>query len=326
MIVVTGAAGFIGSNVVASLNQRGVEDIIVCDRLGSDGRWRNLRDRAVAAFVAPEALFERLHGRGDIEQVIHLGAIASTLETDADRMMAENYHFSLRLIDWCTEAAVPIVYASSAATYGDGAQGFDDDPALAALRRLRPLNLYAWSKHQLDLLVARRRETGAPLPPRCIGVKFFNVFGPNEYHKGTMASLVTQIYPRVRAGETVSLFASHRPDIPDGGQRRDFVPVAYAVDILLWLMAGPVCQGLFNVGTGHARSFADLAQAVFAAEDRLAAIAYHPMPEGLREVYQYVTEASTERLRAAGWSGQAPVLEDSVHDYVASYLRPLRYR
>ncbi|MFE1602189.1 ADP-glyceromanno-heptose 6-epimerase [Methylobacterium sp. ID0610] len=326
MIVVTGAAGFIGSNVVASLNERGVEDILVCDRLGSDGRWRNLRDRAVAAFVTPEALFERLRGRGDVEHVIHLGAISSTLETDADRVMAENYHFSLRLIDWCTEAAVPIVYASSAATYGDGAQGFDDDPALAALRRLRPLNLYAWSKHHLDLAVARRRETGASLPPRCIGLKFFNVFGPNEYHKGAMASLVTQIHPRVRAGETVTLFASHRPDVPDGGQRRDFVPVAYAVEILLWLMAGPVHQGLFNVGTGRARSFADLARAVFAAEDRPEAIAYQAMPETLREVYQYATEASTGRLRAAGWTGQAPALEDSVRDYVASYLRPLRYR
>ncbi|MCF4129623.1 ADP-glyceromanno-heptose 6-epimerase [Methylobacterium sp. SyP6R] len=326
MIVVTGAAGFIGSNVVASLNERGIEDVLVCDRLGSDGRWRNLRDRAVAAFVAPEELFERLRGRRDIEQVIHLGAVASTLETDADRVMAENYHFSLRLIDWCTEAAVPIVYASSAATYGDGAQGFDDDPALAALRRLRPLNLYAWSKHQLDLAMARRRETGAPLPPRCIGLKFFNVFGPNEYHKGAMASLVTQVHPQVRAGETISLFASHRPTIPDGGQRRDFVPVAYAVDVLLWLMEGPVRQGLFNVGTGRARSFADLARAVFAAEGKREAIAYRPMPEALRDVYQYVTEASTGRLRAAGWSGQAPTLEDSVSDYVASYLRPLRYR
>ena len=326
MIVVTGAAGFIGSNVVATLNERGIEDILVCDRLGSDGRWRNLRDRAVAAFAAPEDLFEQLRGRGDVEQVIHLGAVSSTLETDADRMMAENYHFSLRLIDWCTAAAVPIVYASSAATYGDGAQGFDDDPGLAALRRLRPLNLYAWSKHQLDLAVAHRRETGVPLPPRCIGLKFFNVFGPNEYHKGAMASLVTQMHPRVRAGETVTLFASHRPDIPDGGQRRDFVPVAYAAEILLWLMDGPVRQGLFNVGTGRARSFADLARAVFAAEGRPEVIAYRPMPETLREAYQSLTEASTERLRAAGWQGQAPALEESVRDYVVSYLRPHRYR
>jgi ADP-L-glycero-D-manno-heptose 6-epimerase len=326
MIVVTGAAGFIGSNVVASLNARGVEDILVCDRLGSDGRWRNLRDRAVAGFAAPEDLFERLRGRGDVEQVIHLGAVSSTLETDADLVMRENYAFSLRLIDWCTAAAVPIVYASSAATYGDGAQGFDDDPALAALRCLRPLNLYAWSKHQLDLVVARRREAGDPLPPRCIGLKFFNVFGPNEYHKGAMASLVTQMHPRVRAGETVALFASHRPDLPDGGQRRDFVPVSYAVDVLLWLMDGPVRQGLFNVGTGRARSFADLARAVFAAEGRPEAIAYRPMPEALRETYQYVTEARTGRLRAAGWTGRAPDLEDSVRDYVADYLRPLRYR
>lgn len=320
MIVVTGAAGFIGSNIVAALNERGVDDILVCDRLGSDGRWQNLRKRMFTDFVQPEELLTRLSARPDISAVIHMGAISATTAVDGDEVIRENYTFTLRLIDWCTERRVPIVYASSAATYGGGEGGFDDDWSLAALRRLRPLNLYGWSKHQTDLAIVERFETGKPVPPKCVGLKFFNVFGQNEYHKGGMQSVVAKITPAVRSGETVTLFKSHRAGIPDGGQKRDFIYVDDVVNVVLWFLDGPVERGIFNVGTGTARSFSDLARATFSAVQRAPDITYMPMPEALQGRYQYFTQACTERLRAAGCDITFATLEDGVARYVQDYL------
>lgn len=320
MIVVTGAAGFIGSNIVAALNDRGTDDILVCDRLGSDGRWQNLRKRMFTDFAQPEDLLARLDGRRDVAAILHMGAISSTTATDGDEVMRENYSFTLALVDWCTTNGVPIVYASSAATYGDGEDGFDDDWSLAALRTLRPLNLYGWSKHQTDLAVVQRWETGRPVPPKCIGLKFFNVFGQNEYHKGDMQSVVCKMTPVARAGEAVTLFKSHRTGIPDGGQKRDFIDVDDVVKVVLWCLHSPVERGIFNVGTGTARSFADLARATFAAVQRAPDITYVPMPEALRGRYQYFTEARTERLRAAGYDEPFATLEDGVARYVRDYL------
>jgi ADP-L-glycero-D-manno-heptose 6-epimerase len=320
MIVVTGAAGFIGSNVVAALNERGVDDILVCDRLGSDGRWQNLGKRMFTGFAQPEELIARMEKSGAVSAVIHLGAISSTTVTDGDEVMRDNFGMTLALLDWCTAQGVPLLYASSAATYGDGEHGFEDDWSLAALKSLRPLNLYGWSKHQIDLLVAHRHETGKRMPPKCIGMKFFNVFGPNEYHKGEMKSVVAKMTPVVRAGETVSLFKSHRAGIPDGGQKRDFIYVEDVVTVLLWLLDGPVERGIFNLGTGTARSFADLAHATFSALQRAPKIEYVPMPENLRGRYQYFTQASTERLRAAGCEVPFTSLEESVERYVRGFL------
>lgn len=320
MIVVTGAAGFIGSNIVAELNDRGVDDILVCDRLGSDGRWQNLRKRMFTEFAQPEELLTRLAARQDVSAIIHMGAISTTTATDGDEVMRNNYTFTLRLIDWCTERQVPIVYASSAATYGDGEDGFDDDWSLAALRRLRPLNLYGWSKHQTDLATIERHEAGKPLPPKCVGLKFFNVFGQNEYHKGDMQSVVAKMTPAARLGETVRLFKSHRPGIPDGGQRRDFIYVDDVVKVVLWILYGPVQRGIFNVGTGLARSFADLAAATFSAVQRAPKITYMPMPEALRGRYQYFTQARTDRLRAAGCDIAFATLEEGIATYVQDYL------
>lgn len=320
MIVVTGAAGFIGSNVVAALNDRGRNDLLICDRLGSEGKWQNLGKRIFSAFVAPEELLSELDRRDDVEAVIHMGAISATTVIDGDAVVRDNLSFTLNLVDWCTRASVPIIYASSAATYGDGSRSFDDAGSLQALRELRPLNLYGWSKHQTDLAIAARVEAGKPMPPKCIGLKFFNVFGQNEYHKGDMQSVVTKIIPIVKAGERVSLFASDRPDIPDGGQMRDFVYVDDVVQVILWLLDHGVPYGLFNVGTGVARSFADLAKATFRALGQEPRIDYKPMPASLAGRYQYFTQASVDKLRESGCAINYLSLEDSVSHYVETYM------
>jgi ADP-L-glycero-D-manno-heptose 6-epimerase len=319
MIIITGGAGFIGSNLVAALEARGERDLVVCDRLGRDEKWRNLGKRELAAIVPPEGLFDFLdaHAR-DIQAVFHLGAISSTTEPDADLIIATNFTLSLRLWDWCTTTETRLLYASSAATYGDGGAGFDDDGSPAALARLKPLNTYGWSKHLFDRRVARLVERARP--PQWAGLKFFNVYGPNEYHKGGMKSVVAQIFPRARAGEPARLFRSHRADVPDGGQKRDFVAVGDCVDMMLWLHDHPAVSGLFNLGSGTARSFHDLACAVYRALGSEPLIEYVDTPLEIRDKYQYFTEARMERLRAAGYARPATPLEDGVRDYVQTYL------
>ncbi len=233
MLLVTGGAGFIGSNVVASLNVAGRADVVVNDRLGCDEKWRNLAKRELADFIPPEDLLPWLAGR-TLDAVIHLGAISDTTARDGDRVVDTNFRLSLQLLDWCTQTQTPFIYASSAATYGDGSDGFDDDESLPALRRLRPLNLYGWSKHLFDLAVVSRARRGEPMPPQWVGLKFFNVFGPNEYHKGEMMSLIAKRFQDARDGQTVRLFKSHRQGIADGDQRRDFIYVDDAVAVLCW--------------------------------------------------------------------------------------------
>src|SRR5579883_1331123 len=319
MLLVTGGAGFIGSNIVAALNEAGRTDIVVCDALGSTGKWHNLAKRQLADVVAPAELEGWLKGRR-LEALIHLGAISSTTATDGDEVIATNFKLSLRLLDWCTETATPLIYASSAATYGDGAEGFDDRQSLGALKRLRPMNLYGWSKHLFDMAVVARAERGETLPPQWAGLKFFNVFGPNEYHKGTMASVVARRFDDIKSGRTVQLFKSHRPGIADGDQQRDFIYVDDVVRVLLWLLATPSVSGLFNVGTGRARSFKDIMLAAFAALGKTPAIAYIDMPEEIRDSYQYFTESKVDRLYAAGYNGGFTPLEDAVAHYVKGYL------
>jgi ADP-L-glycero-D-manno-heptose 6-epimerase len=326
MLLVTGGAGFIGSNVVASLNEAGRTDVAVNDTLGCDDKWRNLAKRELADFIPPEDLPRWVDGR-KLDAVIHLGAISDTTARDGDRVMDANFRLSLRLLDWCTQTQTPIIYASSAATYGDGAEGFVDDEALPALRRLRPLNLYGWSKHLFDLAVLSRLQRGGPMPPQWVGLKFFNVFGPNEYHKGEMMSLVAKRFDAARAGRTVRLFKSHRPGVADGDQRRDFIYVEDAVAVLLWFLNSSRACGLFNVGTGEARSFRDLISAMFVALGRKPAIDYVEMPAEIREQYQYFTQGSVEKLRKAGYARAFTPLEDAVSRYVTGFLdRPDRYR
>jgi len=323
MILVTGGAGFIGSNLVAGLEERlgpGGPDLVVVDRLGSDDKWRNIAKRDLAAIVPPEDLFGFLDGHaGQVEVIFHLGAISSTTERDADLIVRENLALPLALWHWCARHDARLIYASSAATYGGGEHGFDDDSSPLALARLRPLNPYGWSKHQFDRRVVRL-SAGRLQPPQWAGLKFFNVYGPNEYHKGSMQSVVAHVTPKVLAGEPAVLFKSHHPGFEHGGQKRDFVHVQDCVDVMLWLYDTPSVSGLFNLGTGVARSFADLAHAVFAALDRAPDIRYVDMPEAIRDRYQYYTQARMERLRAAGYPGQFTSLEAGVRRYVQDYL------
>jgi ADP-L-glycero-D-manno-heptose 6-epimerase len=319
MIVVTGAAGFIGSNVVAALNDAGHTDLALCDWLGSDGKWQNLRKRMFREYLFPDQLIEFLRGGREIEAVIHLGANSSTTARDGDDMIRANFQFSLGVLDWCASRGVPLVYASSAATYGDGSNGFSDGVSLATLRNLRPLNLYGWTKHQFDLVVAERHEAKLALPPTCIGLKFFNVFGPNEYHKGDMRSVVAKNFEVAAAGGEVRLFKSHRNDFVDGGQKRDFVYVDDVVNVILWALTSGLKYGLFNVGTGQATSFRDLIEALYAAVGQQPKITYVPMPDMLRSKYQYFTEAPLASLRAAGYAKPFTPVGPAVARY-AGYL------
>jgi ADP-L-glycero-D-manno-heptose 6-epimerase len=326
MLLVTGGAGFIGSNVVADLSEAGHTDVVVNDTLGSDGKWRNLQKRQLADVVPPSDLSDWLKGR-KLDAVIHLGAISSTTATDGDAVMENNFRLSLRLLDWCTAMRTPFIYASSAATYGNGETGFVDEATLPALRCLRPMNLYGWSKHLFDLAVLDRAAKRQPLPPQWAGLKFFNVFGPNEYHKGDMMSVLCKVFDRARAGEPVRLFKSHRPGIADGDQRRDFIYVDDVTAVVRWLLATPSVSGLFNVGTGDARSFREMIEAMFAALGQPPNIEYIDMPVAIRDSYQYFTEASTANLRRAGYNADFTPLTAAVKRYVQDFLdRTDRYR
>jgi ADP-L-glycero-D-manno-heptose 6-epimerase len=319
---VTGGAGFIGSNVVARLARDPGLDVVVCDWLGAAaaGKWRNIVKHPIADFVPPEQMFEWLgRNAGDVELIVHMGAISSTTEPDADRIVQNNFVLSRDLWNWCAEHRRRLLYASSAATYGDGAGGFDDDNDLAALAALRPLNAYGWSKALFDLYAVREAARGHA-PPQWAGLKFFNVYGPNEDHKSSMMSVAAQIWPDVAAGRAVRLFKSYRAGVADGGQLRDFVYVRDVADVVEWLASRPGVSGVFNLGSGRARSFKEMAEAVFRAAGKAPLIEYIPMPEAIRDRYQYFTEARLDRLRRAGYEGQFTSLEDGIGDYVGGYL------
>jgi ADP-L-glycero-D-manno-heptose 6-epimerase len=323
MIVVTGGAGFIGSNLVAGLEARGAGEIAVVDRLGHEGKWRNIAKRELRALVPPEemfAFFDDAAMRDRIDTVFHLGAVSSTTEADADLIARTNIALPQRLWALAAERGWRLIYASSAATYGGGEAGFDDDGSIPGLAKLRPMNPYGWSKHAFDRFVAREVAGNAKRPRQWAGLKFFNVYGPNEYHKGLMRSVVHQIYPRIMEGLGAKLFKSYRPEFPDGGQKRDFIWVGDCVEVMLWLYDHPAVSGLFNCGTGQARSFEDLALAVFAAAGKPSKIAYTDMPDAIRPRYQYFTEARMERLRAAGYAKPFTALEEGVARYVRDYL------
>jgi ADP-L-glycero-D-manno-heptose 6-epimerase len=319
MLLVTGGAGFIGSNVVAALNEAGRTDIAVNDLFGTDSKWRNLGKRQLADVVPPADLFAWLEGR-KLDAVIHLGAISDTTAHDADLVLENNFRLSLKLLDWCTASRTPFIYASSAATYGDGEAGFRDDWSLPALKALKPMNLYGWSKHLFDLALVDRVSKKQKLPPQWAGLKFFNVFGPNEYHKGSMASVLCRVFDEAKAGRTVRLFKSHKPGVEDGDQRRDFIYVDDAVAIVRWLLDNPAVSGIFNAGTGKARSFRDMISALFRSLGHEPNIEYIGMPDAIRGQYQYFTQAEVENLRKAGFVAPFTELEDAVGLYARNYL------
>jgi ADP-L-glycero-D-manno-heptose 6-epimerase len=321
MIVVTGGAGFIGSNLLRGLERRGLHDLVVIDRLGLDDKWRNIAKRELAALVPPEETFAFLDAHAaEIDAIFHLGAISSTTEADADLIASSNFTLTLKLWDWCCWRGARFIYASSAATYGDGAQGFEDDGSINALAKLHPLNAYGWSKHATDRRIARLIAGDGPVPPQGLGLKFFNVYGPNEYHKGGQKSVIAHILPQIQQTGQAKLFKSYNPAYADGGQLRDFVWVGDIVEMMLWAYDHPHVSGLFNAGSGQARSFLDLAHAVFAAMNQKANVTFIDMPESLRAKYQYFTEARMDRLRAAGYDRPLTSLTEGVAAYVQEYL------
>jgi len=320
MLVVTGGAGFIGSVLAAALNEAGRSDLVIVDRFGHDEKWRNIAKRDFFEIVPVEALHSWLERfGGEVEAIFHLGAISATTFTDADEIIAKNLNYSIALWRWCAAAKRPLIYASSAATYGDGTAGFEDAGGIDAFKRLRPMNLYGWSKHAFDLWALRQAVAGAA-PPHWAGLKFFNVFGPNEYHKGDMMSLVAKNYRKVAAGETIRLFKSHRPDYRDGEQRRDFVYAKDCVAAMLWLWRQGRDSGIYNIGSGEARSFLDLINALGTACGRAPNIEFVDIPPEIRPNYQYFTEATLTRLRQAGYNAPFTPLEAAVTDLVTHHL------
>jgi ADP-L-glycero-D-manno-heptose 6-epimerase len=313
MIVVTGGAGFIGSAIVEALNKRGIKDILIVDRLGTSEKWHNLVTLQYMDFIHKDNFLELLESEAfgsSIDVIIHLGACSSTTEHDADYLIENNFHYTLSLGKWWYKhSRVRFIYASSAATYGNGENGYSDD--LQTINKLHPLNMYGYSKHLFDLYAHREGWL-----EKIVGLKFFNVFGPNEYHKGDMRSVICKAYPGIRDNGLMSLFKSYRSDYQDGGQLRDFIYVKDAVEMTLFFMDNQSIGGIYNIGTGKARSWNDLAKAIFAAAGKQPRIEYIPMPSNLQEKYQYFTEANLERLRAAGCKHECMSLEDAVKDYV----------
>jgi len=320
MLVITGGGGFIGSVLAWALNEAGRDDLVIVDRFGHDEKWRNIAKRDFFEIVPIAGMPAWLdHYGAEVEGVFHLGANASTTETDADLVIDTNLNASIAVWRWCSANQVPLIYASSAATYGDGAEGFDDEGGLAGLKRLRPMNLYGWSKHAFDLWALREAAKGHA-PPSWYGLKFFNVFGPNEYHKDEMMSLVAKNHAKIAAGETIRLFKSHREGIADGEQSRDFVYVKDCAAVMLWLGRQRPASGIYNLGTGTASSFRALMEATGAACGKAPKIEYVDTPPAIRPNYQYKTEARMDRLRGLGYNAPFTPLAEAVQDFVTNYL------
>jgi ADP-L-glycero-D-manno-heptose 6-epimerase len=321
MIIVTGGAGFIGSALIAALNKRQITDILVVDELGTDRKWKNLRNLSFTDYVEKDDFLEMvIEDKLDssVESVFHLGACSDTTETNASYLIKNNYEYSKLLAQWATADNIRFIYASSAATYGDGSAGFSDDQE--KIENLRPLNMYGYSKHLFDLW-ARRAE----LLEKIVGLKYFNVFGPNEYHKADMRSFCIKAFEQITSTGKVHLFKSYKPEYADGEQKRDFIYVKDAVDMTLFFYDNPQTSGLFNIGTGKARTWNDLVKAVFAALGKEPNIEYIEMPESIRNQYQYYTCADIINLCKAGYNKETTPLEDAIKDYVQNYLQENKY-
>jgi ADP-L-glycero-D-manno-heptose 6-epimerase len=313
LIIITGAAGFIGSALAWRLNQDGHNHLLLVDELGKSSKWRNLVPLAYHDYLDKADLTAAIaDGRLDaldVKAVLHMGACSSTTETDVAYLARNNFEYSKILAEWCLKRSIRFIYASSAATYGDGKQGYRDDHVL--LPALRPLNPYGYSKHMFDLWNLKRGHFD-----RLVGLKYFNVFGPNEYHKEDMRSLAVKAFEQIRDTGRVKLFKSHRPDYRDGQQLRDFLYVKDAVDMTLFFLDPSRPGGVYNVGTGQARSWMDLASALFNALGRETKVDFIPMPEAIRDKYQYHTKAELSKIRAAGYAAPIRSLEEGIGDFV----------
>ena len=317
MIVVTGGAGFIGSAFVWRLNQEGINDIVIVDSLGTDDKWKNLVNLRFADYIHKDNFLRLICDDQvpfDVSAIVHMGACSSTTERDADYLWNNNYLYTKTLAVWALQRGIRYIYASSAATYGDGTQGFSDGHS--KINELQPINMYGYSKQVFDLWALKNQVEN-----KIAGIKFFNVFGPNEYHKADMTSVIFKAFHQIKETGKVKLFKSYLPKYPDGGQMRDFVYIKDCIDVMWWLFNNPAANGIFNLGTGKARTWNDLIKAVFAAMGLKTNIEYIEMPESLRNQYQYFTEAKMSKLKKGGCPVKFSSLEDSVRDYVVNHLQ-----
>ena len=320
-ILVTGGGGFIGSNLVAALLERGTHHVVVCDIFGDSDKWRNLSKHIVFEIIHPDKMFDWIEfNRAHIDMIYHLGSLSSTVETDIDAVLQNNFTLTLKLWRWCNARGIRLVYASASATYGDGSHGFEDSSDVNYLRSLKPLSGYGWSKHIFDVHVAAAVTRNEVSIPQWAGLKFFNTFGPNEYHKGDQRSVISKIAPAALQGASVKLFKSYNAAYADGEQKRDVIYVKDCVRVMLWFLDNPHVSGLYNVGTGKASTYNEMAAAIFAAIGRKPNVNYIDMPEELVKKYQYYTEANMKKLRVAGYKADLTSLADGVRDYVQNYL------
>ena len=315
MHIVTGGAGFIGSAFVWKLNELGIDDILIVDNLGTTQKWKNLVNLKYYDYIHKDDFINKLHPNrfSKIESIIHMGACSSTTELDADYLMDNNFHYTKSLAKFCLANNIRFIYASSAATYGDGSLGFSDDHNI--IPKLKPLNMYGYSKQLFDLWALKKE-----ILDRVVGIKFFNVYGPNEYHKGDMKSVVCKAYYQIKETGKLKLFKSYKPEYKDGEQKRDFVYIKDCVDAMAWFLERRDVNGIFNLGTGMARTWNDLAKATFSAMGLETNIEYIDMPEAIRDKYQYFTQADMKKLQDAGYKQEFTSLEDAVKDYIQNYL------
>ncbi len=321
MIIVTGGAGFIGSAIVAELNKRQINDILIVDELGTDNKWKNLRKLSFSDYVEKQVFIELVINdqiEDSVDAIIHLGACSDTTETDASYLINNNYEYTKVLASWATDSDIRFIYASSAATYGDGENGFVDNEN--ELGTLKPLNMYGYSKQLFDLWA---HQNG--LLDQIVGLKYFNVFGPNEYHKANMRSFILKSFEQINATGKVNLFKSYHPDYKDGEQVRDFIYVKDAVDMTLFFLDNPDVNGIFNVGTAKPRTWLDLVNAVFASMGKKPNIEFVEMPDSIKNQYQYYTCADITKIRNACYDKETTSLEDSIKDYVQNYLQKDEY-
>ncbi|WP_027206065.1 ADP-glyceromanno-heptose 6-epimerase [Butyrivibrio fibrisolvens] len=318
MIIVTGGAGFIGSCIVRTLNDMGIEDIVIVDHVCETDKWMNMRNKKYLEYINRDDFLDRLHEFSEkVTHIIHMGACSATTERNFDFLYKNNFEYTKTLWKFCADEGISFIYASSAATYGDGNQGFDDKSDISLLR---PLNGYGYSKQLFDLWVKKQLELKEKTPKQHVGFKFFNVYGPNEYFKGTMASVIFHTFNDVTKTGKKGLFKSYKEGYEDGGQLRDFVYVKDICKVVKFMVENPEVNGLFNLGTGKARSFYDLAVATFNAMGKEPKIEFIEMPEQLRGKYQYFTQAEMSKLRDAGYKEEFYSLEDGARDYVQNYL------
>ncbi len=319
MYVITGGAGFIGSNLAKTLCSIG-EKVVICDYKSNFFDNNYISRDIIVDFIEPKFLINYLAKKDRIKAVIHLGANSSTTETNGDLIWKQNILSSIAIWNWCSRNNTRLVYASSAATYGNGENHFIDDDSLGYLSALKPLNIYGWSKSQIDIRVKSMTLNKGICPPQWVGLKFFNVFGPNEYHKGHMSSVVLKAFLDVKSNKNITLYKSHNKKYDDGEQMRDFIYVADCIKVILWVLKNPQVNGIYNCGTGKARTFIDLAKSIYLSLGKKTNVQFIDTPINIRNQYQYRTEANMNKLIKAGYNNSFSSLENSIHDYITNYL------